>query len=91
MRPDRICASCASHKMVRRESLLMVISQITAPSLVHGMCHDVVVITSGHTILRPAPHMPVKSRHRSQKPSRAASRSLMGRPQSGHIRHTAGP
>jgi hypothetical protein len=51
------------------------------------MCHEVVLMTSGEMILRPAPHMPVNSLHRSQKPSRAASRSLMDPPHSGHLRH----
>ena len=87
MRPDLICASCASHSMVRLGSWATVISQATAPSRVHGMCHEVVLMTSGETILRPAPHMPVKSLHRSQKPSRAASRSLMGPQHWGHFWH----
>ena len=41
-------------------------------------------ITSEHTILRPAAHMPVNSWHRAQKPSRIATGSWVGNPQSGH-------
>jgi len=74
--------------MVRRASWTMVISHTTEPSRVHGMCHEVVLMTSGEMILRPAPHIPVKSLHRSQKPSRAAWRSLIDPLHSGHFRHT---
>jgi hypothetical protein len=42
---------------------------------VQGVCHGVTVIMSGQMIFRPAPHIPVKSRHWSQNPSRIATLS----------------
>jgi hypothetical protein len=47
------------------------------------MCQLVTVIMSGETSLRPAPHMPVNSLHREQKPSRDATGSWLNKPQSG--------
>src|SRR5215472_7939544 len=59
------------------------IAQATAPSSVHGVCQLVLVIMSGQTTLRPAPHMPVNSWHGSQNPSRAATLSRIRKPQAG--------
>lgn len=58
-------------------------SQTTAPRSVHGVCHVVLVMTSGQRIRRPAPHMPVNSLQRSQKPSRAAIGSRIRKPHTG--------
>jgi hypothetical protein len=49
------------------------------------MCHGVTVIMSGQMIFRPALHIPVKSRHRSQNPSRIAILSWVDKPQQGHV------
>jgi hypothetical protein len=76
-------ASCARHSTVLCGPWPTVISQVTAPRSVHGVCQLVLVAISGQMILRPAPHMPVNSRHRSQNPSRAATRSRIIEPQSG--------
>jgi hypothetical protein len=58
--------------MATRAIAPWLICHATAPRLVQGVCQLVTVIMSGQTILRPAPHMPVKSLQAAQKPSRAA-------------------
>jgi hypothetical protein len=55
------------------------------PRLVQGVCHGVTVIMSGQMIFRPALHIPVKSRHLSQNPSRIAIGSWVAKPQLGHV------
>jgi len=52
---------------------------------VQGVCHAVTLIMSGQMIFRPAPHMPVKSLHRLQNPSRIDTPSCVAKPQSGHV------
>jgi hypothetical protein len=83
MPPNLTWASCTRQSMVLDRRWPRSISQATAPSSVHGVCQVVLLIMSGQMILRPAPHMPVNSRQRSQNPSRAATRSLIGKPQVG--------
>ncbi|HUA41308.1 MAG TPA: hypothetical protein VMA32_07080 [Streptosporangiaceae bacterium] len=60
------------------------------PRFVHGVCQLVTVIMSGETSLRPAPHIPVNSLHRGQNPSRAATGSWLGNPQSGQAGRAPG-
>jgi hypothetical protein len=54
------------------------------------VCQLVTVIMSGETSLRPAPHIPVNSLHRGQNPSRAATGSWLGNPQSGQAGRAPG-
>jgi hypothetical protein len=82
--PDLTCASCVGHSTVLHGPSPRVICQATAPNSVHGVCQVVLLDISGQMILRPAPHMPVNSRHRSQNPSLAATRSRISEPQAGH-------
>jgi hypothetical protein len=56
---------------------------------VQGVCHAVTVITSGQMIFRPAPHMPVKSLHWLQNPSRMETWSCVVKRQSGHVQVAA--
>ena len=84
--PDLTWASCAPHSSVMHDPPSCVISHATAPSWVHGVCHVVIVIMSGQMIFRPAPHMQVNARHRSQYPSRAETGSRINKPQSGQVK-----
>ena len=80
--------------MATRAIAPWVICHATAPRLVQGVCQLVTVIMSGQTILRPAPHMPVKSLQRVQNPSRVVTGSWLGNPQSGQVHlpgRVAGP
>ena len=77
--------------MATRAIAPWLICHATAPRLVHGVCQLVTVIMSGQTILRPAPHMPVKSLQRSQNPSRVAAASWLANPHSGQIQRTGRP
>ena len=81
--------SCAAQSKTIRSPLPSPTSHAAMPRLVHGVCQLVMVITSGQMILRPAPHMPVKSWHRSQNPSRAATGSGLCKPQPGQLHRPA--
>ena len=82
--PSLTSASCVQHRTIVTGLLSWVIAQAIAPSSVHGVCQVVFVKMSGQMTLRPAPHMPVNSRHLSQKPSLAGIGSRIGKPQVGH-------
>jgi hypothetical protein len=74
-------ASCAGHSI----ATCSLIRHFEVPRLVHGVCQAVTVIMSGQMIFRPAPHIPVNSLHRVQKPSRIAMASEVVKPQSGQV------
>jgi len=83
VRPPLTWPSCIWQSTLLENPSPWSISQTTWPSSVHGVCQVVLVMTSGQRIRRPAPHMPVNSLQRSQKPSRAAIGSRIRKPHAG--------
>jgi hypothetical protein len=83
VRPPLTWLSCTWQSTVLENPSPWSMSQTTWPSSVHGVCQVVLVMTSGQRIRRPAPHMPVNSLQRSQKPSRAAIGSRIRKPHAG--------